>query len=87
MDISEPLGLTNLQTLSLYGNPIVDISGLAGLTNLNYLNLGSNQIVDITPLLGCLNAGDYVDIRYNPLNEDAPSVIAELQLIGVNVDV
>ena len=86
VDISGLGGLTNLQTLSLSRNRIVDVGPLEALTNLQTLHLYTNQIVDISPLLGCLlNDGDYVDIRTNPLNDDAPSVIAELQSRGVDV--
>ena len=77
--------MTNLQSLFLEGNLIVDISTLSELTNLLELNLESNRIEDISPLLDCLNYGSEVILYNNPLDETAPDIIAELISRGVNV--
>lgn len=47
--------LTNLTSLSLFGNEIRDITPLAQLTNLTELYLGNNLIRDITPLARLTN--------------------------------
>ena len=86
VDITPLSGLTNLQALYLYdNNKIVDITALSELTNLEDLRLEYNQIVDISPLLGCLYARDFVSLGGNPLNDAAPSIIAELRSRGVRV--
>jgi hypothetical protein len=41
---------TNLSTLSLYHNPIIDISPMSGMTGLTGFNLWGCQIEDLTPL-------------------------------------
>ena len=46
---------TNLTTLLLWGNNIVDISAVSGLTNLIWLILGSNNIVDISAVSSLTN--------------------------------
>ena len=56
-------GLTNLTSLTLWGNNISDISVVAGLTNLTYLYLGDINISDISVVAGLtkltsLNLGD-----------------------------
>ncbi|WP_264321635.1 leucine-rich repeat domain-containing protein [Zarconia navalis] len=47
--------LTNLESLILVGNQIVDVTPLSSLTNLDTLDLGANQIEDITPLSSLTN--------------------------------
>ena len=48
-------GLTNLTSLSLGNNSIIDISALAGLTNLTTLWLFDNSIIDISAVAGLTN--------------------------------
>ena len=54
-------------------NQISDISSLSPLTNLSVLSLYNNQISDISPLVANagLSAGDVVDLRNNPLSDEA----------------
>ena len=62
--------MTNLTSLFLHLNQIVDISALSGLTNLERLFLDGNEISDIQALvenLG-LSEGDHVDLRSNYLD-------------------
>lgn len=47
--------LTNLTSLSLYGNKLEDISPLSSLVNLTSLNLRDNRITDISPLKKLIN--------------------------------
>ena len=57
LDIIDLTGLehaTNLQTLNLYGNRIVDVGPLLGLTNLQELRLGANPI-NVGALSGLTN--------------------------------
>jgi internalin A len=60
--------LTNLSSLSLYGNNISDISGVtwSGLTSLTSLNLNSNDLdsVDLTNISG-LTTLNYLGLNYN----------------------
>ena len=52
---AEIAALSNLTTLYLNDNQIVDVSPLAGLTKLMFLFLGYNQIVDVRPLAALSN--------------------------------
>lgn len=84
--IEHCIGLGTLGLENNYG--ISDITPLANLNNLKWLNLKNNRISDISPLVNNLGIGegDTVDLRGNPLNEEAYDVhIPELQRRGVNV--
>ena len=50
-DLTPLAGLTNLETLKLYGHQISDISSLAELMSLRNLQLQANIISDLTPLM------------------------------------
>lgn len=79
---------TDLTVLDLHGNQITDIGCLANLTNLTDLELGDNGISDISPLVQNegLAAGDYIDLRGNPLSSDSINThIPQLQARGVTV--
>ena len=78
----------NLTTLWLELNSISDLSPLAGLTNLRHLNLRSNDVFDLSPLVANtgLGAGDYVNVRGNPLNvQSIITHLPALQSRGVSV--
>jgi len=55
-------GLTNLQTLDIFGSFITDLTPLSGLVHLTSLELSSTQVTDLTPIAGLplkfLEAGD-----------------------------
>lgn len=87
-DITPLAGLTNLEELYLARNNISDLSPLAGLTNLEWLSLWENNISDISPLVenNGLSAGDYVDLRNNPLSTTSVNIyIPQLEARGVSV--
>jgi len=69
-DISPIFALTSLNEFCASNNQIHDIQPLSGLTNLRKLSLWGNRIENIQPLVdnAGLDAGDEVDIRYNPLD-------------------
>ncbi len=88
-DISALAGLTKLTHLFLDRNEISDISALAALNRLELLFLYENQISDISALVanGGMGSGDRVNLRWNPLNEDAICAdIPALEARGVDVD-
>ena len=58
---------TNLRSLDLENNNIVDISPLEGLVNLEVLDLSDNQIADISPLGGLTNLIE-LNLEYNDLD-------------------
>ncbi len=72
-DLSPLGGMTKLYHLNLDDNQISDISPLAGLENLEELILFDNQVSDISPLTA-LTSLVSLDLRLNPLNEDAYSI-------------
>lgn len=75
-DISALAGMTSLQTVSAGANQIADLSALQGLPALTTLVFPHNQITDLAPLLANagLGAGDLVEVRFNPLTEQARNV-------------
>ena len=75
-DISVVAPMRELRILTLDDNQISDISAFADLTNLRNIGLWQNAITDISPLVHLAEFGDlvFVDLRGNPLNEDAYSV-------------
>ena len=78
--------LTGLIWLSLWGNQIGDVLPLATLTNLTVIELGENEIKDISPLVENegLSQGDYVDLRWNPLDPDSTNTyVPQLEARGV----
>ena len=81
-------GLTNLRSLDLRFNSIIDISPLDGLTNLTELRLSFNNIIDISALEGLTNlttltlsSNSIIDI--SPL-EDLTN-LTELGLVDNNI--
>ena len=62
---------TNLRSLLLYRNPIVDISPLVHLTNLEGLNLTECSIVDLNPL-GNLKNVRSLFLGYNEISDISP---------------
>ena len=88
VDVSPLAALTNLRHLGLEDNEIVDVSPLATLTNLNWLGLSGNEIRDVRPLVAStgLGRGDEVDLRRNPLSDQAINEqIPALEARGVKV--
>ena len=71
MDLGPLSGLTNLTSLDLSGNQIVDVSPLATLTNLQELSLHNNQIVDLGPLSGLTNLPT-LDLSSNQIVDVSP---------------
>lgn len=86
VDLTPLAGLTGLVTLDLARNDIVDIAPLAGLVELRELDLAYNRIEDLSGLAANvgLDVGDSVDVRGNPLDDDADA-IALLEARGVEV--
>ncbi len=81
-------GMSGLDWLFINNNEITDISPLSGLTDLELLLLQDNEISEIWPL--SQNAGldedDLVDLRHNPLDDDATSTyVPTLEGRGVRV--
>ena len=75
---------TNLQSLELYYNPIVDIGPLAHLTKLEGLNLWGCRIVDLRPLRNLKNLR-WIAIGSNQISDISP--LAELiNLTVLNVE-
>jgi hypothetical protein len=88
---SDLKGLTKLDAtvgkISRAGK-ITDLSGIEHCTELQRLDLRYNQISDISPLVNNsgIGEGDRVDLRDNPLNDEAYEVhITALQERGVEV--
>ena len=88
-DITPLSNLTNLRQLYLDHNRITNISSLKALTKVGgsggfwvregisvHLGLSNNQISDISPLVhnSGIGKGDGVDLRKNPLNDEAHDV-------------
>lgn len=87
-DISPLSKLTNLKGVNLGSDFVSDVSPLVTLTSLTHLWLAHNNISDISPLLANtgLDAGDTLDLAYNPLNSDAVNIyIPQLEQRGVSV--
>jgi hypothetical protein len=80
-DITAVSELTNLRDFLAYNNCISDIRPLSGLTNLEYVVLLGNQISDISALSGFTNLID-LDLRYNPLNDDAYEIYIPMILVN-----
>ncbi len=59
---------TNLTSLALGGNMIVDISPVAGLANLTWLELSYNDINDVSAVSGLSNL-NYLDLSWNFIND------------------
>ncbi len=87
-DLSPLAGLVAVRRLYLGDNRIADLAPLAGLVSLHRLYLARNRITDIAPLVANtgLDDGDRVDLRGNPLHEDAGRAgILSLTERGVSV--
>lgn len=88
IDISPLAQLSGLRKLNLARNGIFDLRPLTSLTRLRDLNLTQNDVRNIAALVdnGGLGVNDAVDLRANPLNEDAVTVhVPALRRRGVNV--
>jgi len=86
--ISALAGLDNLVDLDLSDNDISDVSAIASMSSLVSLNLKRNKIADIEALVDNLDLGadDDVDLRNNPLNQEAINThIPALEARGVTV--
>lgn len=80
--------LTRMTSLGLDGNEISDLTPLAAMVELDDLDLSNNAITDIAPLVANpgLGEGDRVDLRGNPLSEEAKNIqIPALEERGVEV--
>lgn len=89
-DLTPLGGLTGLRQLWLSRNDIEDLTALSSLTGLSRVDLASNQIGDIAALVDNvgLAAGDFIDLRNNPLNDVAmTSHVPTLENRGVEVSV
>ncbi len=64
-------GLTHLEVLLIYANPLSDISSLANLLNLKRLDMGVCQITDISALAGLIHL-EALWISVNPLSDISP---------------
>jgi Leucine-rich repeat (LRR) protein len=86
-DISGIEYCTNLVTLNLEDNQLVDLSDLIGLANLNWIGLSNNQIVNINALVqnSGIGSGDTVYLNGNPLSATSISYISDLEARGVTV--
>ena len=80
-DVSPLAGLARLTQLSLGGNDVADLSPLSGLGRLSWLWLRDNEVEDVAPLVANADfgAGDYVDVRENPL--DASSINEDISAL------
>ena len=75
--------MTNLESLGLGGNQIVDISALSGLSNLAGLDLENNEIVDISALSGLTNLAE-LDLNENQIVDiSALSGLTNLDSLGL----
>ena len=70
-DLTPLAGLTNLETLKLYGHQISDISSLAELTSLRTLQLQANLISDLTPLMRHVELESLL-LHENKINDISP---------------
>ena len=62
---------TNLESLGVYVNEVIDIRPLAGLTKLTYLTLRKNKIVDVSPLANLTNLKDLL-LQDNQIVDASP---------------
>lgn len=87
VDVSALSSLIELTTLYLDGNAISDISGLGELDELSLLFLGRNAVADIVPLLesGLPGAGNYADLRGNPLGDGHAEHVLALREAGAAI--
>jgi hypothetical protein len=72
-DISALRGLVYLESLDLESNEITDLSALTGCPSLRSVCLHRNLVSDLSPLTSLTNL-DWLDLRANPLSQDAYSV-------------
>ena len=85
-DVSPLAGLVELTTLDLRNNAIADITPLSTLTGLTTLRVGYNRIADLSPIAGLtMGEGDVLDVRANPLKDDAAGLLARFAARGVDV--
>lgn len=80
--------LVDLMMLSLPGNAVSDLGPLSGLIHLTDLDLSGNSVSDIGPLMynESIGAGDWIDLRGNPLGETAcAGDIPDLEAGGAKV--
>jgi hypothetical protein len=83
-DLAPLAGLTNLQVISVNGEPIHDIKPLGRLTTLRWLNLGRTQISDFRPLAGLTNL-EVLELDNTSIADLAPLVgMKKLHTIGLN---
>lgn len=63
--------LTDLKSLNLSGNNIIDITPISNLLNLESLDLSSNKITDIAPIEN-LTQLTYLNLSYNKIQYLSP---------------
>ena len=75
---------TNIRSLLLYRNPIVDISPLTHLIKLDSFNLWECRIVDLSPLRNLKNLR-HIRLGYNQISDLSPLVeLINLTVLQVN---
>lgn len=87
-DFAPLTSLTSLVQLGLEGTGISNLLPLNTLVEIQVLDLADNSITTVAPLLlnSGLDAGDCVDLRGNPLDENSTALlIPQLQSRGVDV--
>lgn len=86
-DIRPLANLTSLNKLTLFSNDISNLSSLEGLTNLTSLDLSFNAVSDVSALANNsgLDAGDFVDLRNNPLSAQSAEDVETLRARSVTV--
>ena len=88
-DLSPLAGLLALEEIYFDDNQVVDLSPLANLPALNTAYFNRNSICDLSPLLlnTGLGAGDDIEAAGNPLTVAGCDSVADLEALGVSVDV
>jgi hypothetical protein len=76
-DLTPLSTLVNLESLDLERNLITDVSPIGGLHNLRSLCFHRDFICDISPLTSLTHL-DWLDLRENPLNDDAYTIYVPL---------
>jgi hypothetical protein len=89
MGISEIDGIehcTNLESLSLWENEIIDISPLSGLTVLSSLQLGNNRVNDISALAGLTRLSS-LGLSLNRISDVSPLAgLSSLRWLNLDVN-
>lgn len=70
-DISFLAGCRNLQSVSLWNDPITDLTPLADKQHLRELDLNGTKVTDLTPLAGCTELKE-IKLSQTPVTNIAP---------------